>query len=213
MDDTLEKRHNMIINQIKARRIDDESVIKAMLKVPRHKFLPENLQNYAYEDSALGVSSGQTISQPYIVALMTSMIKGDKRKSVLEIGTGTGYQTAILAEIFKEVVTIERIEELYKSAKERLKDMGYNNVECILGDGYEGYPKKGPYDAIIVTAYSPEIPQTLVDQLAIGGKMAIPVGIDSQYLLLVTKDSKGEIKVERNIQVRFVPMIHERSID
>ncbi len=213
MDDTLEKRHSMITNQIKARRIDDESVIKAMMKVPRHKFLPDDLQIYAYEDSALGVSHEQTISQPYIVALMTSMIKGDKSKSVLEIGTGTGYQTAILAEIFKEVVTIERIEELYKSAKERLKDMGYNNVECILGDGYEGYPEKGPYDGIIVTANSPEIPQTLVDQLAIGGKMAIPVGIDSQYLLLVTKDSKGEIKVERNIQVRFVPMIHERIIE
>ena len=207
MDDTEQKRHNMIVHQIKARGIDNQLVIDTMMKIPRHKFVPDYLYECAYDDCALRVSNGQTISQPYIVAMMTSLIDGDKTKHALEIGTGTGYQTAVLAEICKNVVTIERIEELHLLAKARLEEMGYDNIECILGDGFEGYEKKAPYDVILVTACPPEIPQTLINQLAPGGKMVIPAGVESQFIYLVIKDSMGEISLERNIEVRFVSMI------
>lgn len=202
------KRRNMILHQIIPRGVDDEDVIGAMIQVPRHLFVPEDLQDYAYEDCALQTSHGQTISQPYIVALMTSMVKADKTKRALEIGTGTGYQTAILAELCSEVVTIERIEELHLSAKKRLKSLEYRNVKCILGDGYDGYTSKAPYDIILVSACPPDIPGALVDQLALGGRMAIPVGTEYQMLVLVTKELNGEISIERNIGVRFVPMVH-----
>lgn len=209
MDDMIEKRRNMILHQIIARRVDDGAVLDAMMVVPRHLFVPDDLQIYAYDDCALRISHGQTISQPYIVALMSSMVKADKSKRALEIGTGTGYQTAILAELCKEVVTIERIEGLYSSAKKRLEEMGYGNVECVLGDGYLGYPAKAPYDVILVSACPPELPETLVDQLAPNGRMAIPVGADSQFILLVSKDADGVVTIERDIEVRFVSMVHD----
>lgn len=209
MDDYLLKRQNMITHQIKARGILNQIVLDSMMKVPRHLFVPEFLEECAYDDCALKISHGQTISQPYIVALMTSMINPDKNSKALEIGTGTGYQTAILAEICKEVVTIERIEGLHQTAKERLKDLGYDNVKCILGDGYEGYPSQAPYDVILVSASPEEIPEHLVQQLAPGGRMALPVGADSQYLVLVTKDIDGNVTVENFLEVRFVSMIHD----
>ncbi len=209
MDDTIQKRHNMIIHQIKARGILNQKVIDAMMKVPRHLFVPEYLKDYAYDDCALRVSHGQTISQPYIVGLMTSMINPDKNTKALEIGTGTGYQTAILAEICKEVVTIERIETLHQTAKERLGMMGYDNVKCILGDGYKGYLAEAPYDVILVSASPEEIPELLVQQLAPGGRMVVPVGTDSQFLVLVTKDIDGSVSVENYLEVRFVSMIHD----
>ena len=209
MDDTIQKRQHMIEYQIKARGIFDETILKAMMNVPRHKFVPAEIQNLAYEDCALRVSHGQTISQPYIVALMTMMISPDNTMKVLEVGTGTGYQTAILGEICKEVVTIERIEALHLSAKQRLEEMGYDNITCILGDGYKGYAPGAPYDAILVAACPLEIPPVLIEQLAPGGRMAIPVGAGSQYLLLVTKDLNGEITIEKKTEVRFVSMIHD----
>jgi protein-L-isoaspartate(D-aspartate) O-methyltransferase len=199
----------MITHQIKARGIFNQKVLDAMMIVPRHLFVSEFLKDCAYDDCALRVSHGQTISQPYIVALMTSMINPNQNTKALEIGTGTGYQTAILAEICKEVVTIERIEALHQTAKERLKEMGYDNVKCILGDGYEGYPALAPYDVILVSACPEEIPELLVQQLAKGGRMALPVGADSQSLVLVTKDSDGAVTVENYLEVRFVSMIHD----
>lgn len=209
MDDYIQKRHNMIIHQIKGRGIFNQNVLEAMMKVPRHLFVPENLKECAYDDCALRVSHGQTISQPYIVGLMTSMINPDKNTKALEIGTGTGYQTAILAEICKEVVTIERIEALHLSAKERLESMAYDNVKCILGDGYSGYPTEAPFDVILVSACPEEIPDILVQQLAPMGRMALPVGGDRQFLVLVTKDFEGRVEVENYIEVRFVSMIHD----
>ena len=209
MDDITKKRQHMIEYQIKARGIFNETVLKAMMNVPRHKFVPAEIQNLAYEDCALRVSHGQTISQPYIVALMTMMISPDNTMKVLEVGTGTGYQTAILAEICKEVVTIERIEDLHRSAKQRLEEMGYDNIKCILGDGYKGYPPEAPYDGILVAACPSDIPPILIEELAPGGRMAIPVGAGSQYLLLVTKELNGEITIEKKIEVQFVSMIHD----
>lgn len=198
-------RHDMVENQIKARGVKDERVLEALNKVPRHKFVSKKLQSQAYGDEPLPIGQGQTISQPYIVGYMTEQLelRGDER--VLEIGTGSGYQAAILAELCDSVFTIEIIPELSKRAGQVLKELGYRNVELKIGDGYEGWSEKAPFDAIIVTAAPEEIPQPLIDQLAVGGRMIIPVGDLYQELFLVEKTEEG-IKEHRRLPVRFVPM-------
>ncbi|MCM8791715.1 MAG: protein-L-isoaspartate(D-aspartate) O-methyltransferase [Candidatus Omnitrophica bacterium] len=199
-------RKAMVKNQIEKRGIRDKNVLKAMLKVERHKFVPEELKNYAYEDRPLPIGEDQTISQPYIVALMTELLKLDPNDRVLEIGTGSGYQAAILAELVKEVYTIEIIESLAKRAEKLLHDLGYKNIYVKIGDGYLGWPEKAPFDAIIVTCAPKEIPPLLIEQLKEGGKMVVPVGDFFQNLkLVIKKDTK--IIVKDIVPVIFVPMI------
>ena len=187
-----------LVDGIRLRGIRDERVLSALLKVPRHLFVPEELRDRAYVDAPLPIGEGQTISQPYIVALMTEALELDEDSRVLEIGTGSGYQAAILAEIAKEVYTVERIPALLERAKRILEALGYDNIYFKLGDGTLGWEEHAPYDAIIVTAGAPEVPEPLVEQLKVGGRMVIPVGDEfSQRLLRVTKlDSSGKVKIE-----------------
>jgi protein-L-isoaspartate(D-aspartate) O-methyltransferase len=201
------QRKAMVERQIKARGVSDESVLKAMTAVKRHLFVPESLREDAYRDTPLPIGYEQTISQPYIVAFMTEVLELNETDKLLEIGTGSGYQAAVLAEIVSEVYTIELIEELANPAGKRLQALGYKNVTVKCGDGYKGWPRYAPYDAIIVTAAPPEIPQPLIDQLKIGGKMVIPVGVFFQELYLIEKTKAGTVKKEL-IPVRFVPMVH-----
>jgi len=204
------KAEVMVAEQIKARGVKDEKVLQAMGKVPRHRFVPENLIPHAYEDNPLPIGFGQTISQPYIVALMTELLNPEGSDRVLEVGTGSAYQAAVLSEIVDEVYTIEIFEELGTSAKERLEDLGYDNVKVKIADGYYGWPEYAPFDAIIVTCAASHIPPPLIQQLKEGGKMCIPVGsvFWAQNLMLVEKKD-GKI-ISRNIlPVRFVPMLGE----
>lgn len=193
--------------------IRDKRVLEAMGSVPRHRFVPEAWLGQAYADHPLPIGEGQTISQPYIVAIMTEALDLHKDDVVLEVGTGSGYQAAILAEIVSEVYTIEIVPELGKAAAKVLRDLEYKNVHTRIGDGYVGWKEHGPYDAIIVTAAPDHIPQPLVEQLKIGGRMVIPVGAQEevQRLLLLTKQSSGKVQ-ERVIDlVRFVPLTGENT--
>ncbi len=201
-------RQSMVEDQIVRRGVDDPEVVKAMGEVPRHAFVPRHLQEQAYIDSPLSIGSGQTISQPYIVALMTELLELDGDEKVLEIGTGSGYQAAVLARVAREVYTIEIREELGQQAQERLSELGYKNVFMRIGDGYQGWPEEAPFDGIMVTAAPDTVPAPLIDQLKVGGKLVIPVGDFFQDLLVLTKTADG---VERKeiIPVRFVPMIGE----
>jgi len=202
------EQENMVTEQIERRGISDRLVLSAMRKVPRQEFVPDNMKPYAYEDSPLPIGEKQTISQPYIVALMTELqgLKGGEK--VLEIGTGSGYQAAVLAEIAKEVYTIEIIKYLADSADERLQRLGYKNVTVKYGDGYQGWKERAPFDGIIVTAAPDHIPQPLIDQLKIGGKMVIPIGETFQELKLIVKKDK-DITEKSVVPVRFVPMTGE----
>ncbi len=199
-------RHKMVESQIRNRGINNTAVLNAMKTVPRHLFIPENYQDEAYNDYPLPIGYGQTISQPYIVAYMTEAVRPTDSKKVLEIGTGSGYQAAILAEIVDKVYTIEIVPELAKEAAERLKGMGYDNIICKFGDGYKGWPEFAPFDIIVVTAAPEKIPQPLVDQLTEGGRLIIPVGSPGavQELVLLTKKN-GKITTRRLSFVRFVP--------
>ena len=198
----------MVKDQILERGVKDRSVIEAMMAVPRHKFVSENYLNRAYDDSPLPIGYGQTISQPYIVAYMTEILNLTKNSMVLEVGTGSGYQAAILSPIVKQVYTIEIIPELAKSAAVLLKDLGCHNVEAAIGDGYYGWNKHAPFDAIIVTAAAGHIPPPLIEQLKNNGRMVIPVGGSFlvQNLILVTKDKNGNVTTRNLIPVRFVPL-------
>jgi protein-L-isoaspartate(D-aspartate) O-methyltransferase len=200
-----EQRQRMVSEQIKPRGIKNKAVIEAISKVPRHLFVAPSLVNWAYADSPLPIDYGQTISQPYIVAYMTEMAEINPKDKVLEIGTGCGYQAAILSELAQEVYTIEIIPELGKKAYQTLKKLGYNHVHIRIGDGYEGWPENAPYDSILVTAAPEKIPPALVNQLALNGKMVIPVGKFYQEILILTKTNDG-LEKERTIPVRFVPM-------
>lgn len=204
-DDFSKERREMVEQQIRARGITDDKVLKAMRKVPRHLFVPEPQRKFAYADSPLPIGLDQTISQPYIVAYMTEAAKIASGGKVLEIGTGSGYQAAILGEIAKEVYTIEIVPELARQSGSLLKDLGYKNVYAKEGNGYLGWPEHAPFDAIVVTAAPPEVPKALVDQLAVGGIMVIPVGTSYQEMMLITKTKDG-VTEKRTIPVRFVPM-------
>jgi len=201
------QRERMVSVQIKARGITDENVLKAMKKVERHRFVGQQYRRHAYEDYPLPIGEGQTISQPYIVALMTQILNLDDTKKVLEIGSGSGYQTAVLAEICHSVYTIEVIDALGERASKLLADMGYGNIKVKVGDGYQGWEKYSPFDAIIVTCAPTHVPQALKEQLAEGGRMIIPVGEQfAQELVLLTKQ-KGKLMKDAVIPVRFVPMM------
>jgi len=203
-----EKRMKMVDDQIRRRGIRDPRVLAAMEAVPRHRFVPQESAASAYTDGPLSIGFGQTISQPYIVALMTECLDLDSTDSVLEIGTGSGYQAAVLAEIVDHVYTIEIVEPLGREAEERLSDLGYDNVTVRVGDGYLGWPEHAPFDAVIVTAAPPKIPRALVDQLAEGGRMIVPVGEGYQELILIEKARGGKITKRSVAAVRFVPMVH-----
>jgi protein-L-isoaspartate(D-aspartate) O-methyltransferase len=191
----------------------DERVLNAMREVPRDEFVPENLKPFAYENGPLPIGHSQTISQPYIVALMTDLLNPDKNDVILEVGTGSGYQAAILSRLVAKVYSIEFIEELSAAATDRLKSIGYHNIETCVGNGHLGWPEHAPYDGIIVTAAATHIPQPLLEQLKPGGCMAIPVGLPNchQELMLVEKDQSGETQVKSVLGVAFVPLVDERS--
>ncbi len=202
-------RERMVSTQIKGRDVHDPTVLAAMRKVPRHLFVPAEYRKKAYNDYPLPIGEGQTISQPYVVAKMTELLalKGGER--VLEIGTGSGYQAAVLAEIAAEVYTIEIVPELGLSAGKRLKEMGYTNVHVKIGDGYLGWPDAAPFDGIIVTAAPPYVPHPLVEQLKIGALMVLPVGKGHQELVVISRKKDGTYRTKRVFPVRFVPMTGE----
>jgi protein-L-isoaspartate(D-aspartate) O-methyltransferase len=201
-------RERMVETQIRARGVKDPRVLAAMLKVERHLFVTKDLQPSAYLDQPLPIGEGQTISQPYIVALMTELLDLKGEEKVLEVGTGSGYQAAILAELAKEVYTIEIIEKLASSAQKLLHDLGYKNIKVKAGDGYLGWPEAAPFDGIIVTCAPDHIPKPLLDQLKEGGRMVIPVGEYTQELKKIVKRS-GKIETTNVIPVIFVPMTGE----
>ena len=204
-------RKLMVENQIRARGVSDSRVLDALQKVERHRFVPETYRDQAYDDHPLPIGEGQTISQPYIVGLMTSLVNPDSSKTVLEIGTGSGYQAAVLAEICKFVYTIEVIPSLGKNADHLLKDLGYKNIKVKIGDGYKGWKEFAPFDAVVVTCAPSHVPEPLKNQLKEGGKMVIPVGERFiQYLKVLTK-KQGKIVEDSIIPVRFVPMINEKG--
>lgn len=200
-------RERMVETQIKSRGIKDERVLKAMLKVPRHLFVDEALRDQAYGDFPLPIGEGQTISQPYIVALMTEALELKGNERVLEIGTGSGYQTAILAELALWVYTIERFPTLLERAKKVLKELGYKNISFKLDDGTLGWKEAAPFDAIIVTAASPDIPPPLVEQLAEGGRMVIPIGDEFSQTLIKGVKKGGKLHTKALEPVRFVKLV------
>ena len=206
--DWAERRAEMVRSQVEARGVKDEAVLEAMESVPRHRFVPEELSSQAYRDTPLPIGEGQTISQPYIVALMTELLEVGPGSKVLEIGTGSGYQAAVLAAMGVEVFTIEIREGLCQRAAELLADLGYDHAHVRCGDGYGGWPEEAPFDGVIVTAAPERIPEPLFDQLEVGGRMVIPVGPFYQDLKVITRTEEG--RQERSvIPVRFVPMTGE----
>ena len=207
----IQARQQMVSHQIAGRGVRDPNVLKAMQTVPRHAFVPKRLQSRAYDDGPLPIGYDQTISQPYIVAYMTEALGLVANSIVLEIGTGSGYQTTVCAEIVRDVYTIEIVEKLADTAKGRLAELGYQNVTVKAGDGFYGWPEHTPFDAIIGTAAAGHIPEPLIEQLKEGGRMIIPIGERDgvQVLVLMTKDEQGRIHREELLPVRFVPMTGE----
>lgn len=205
-------RERMVERQILARGITDQAVLDAMRRVPRHEFVPEDLRHAAYEDHPLPIGEGQTISQPYIVALMTEVLHLLPGERVLEIGTGSGYQAAVLAELTDQVYTIEILEDLGKRGEETLRRLGYSRVRVKIGDGYLGWEEHAPYDAIVVTCAPDHIPQPLVDQLVEGGRMVIPVGRGYRQELYLVEKKEGQIRQTDIIPVLFVPMTGEHGV-
>lgn len=201
----------MVREQIELRGIRNAEVLRAMRATPRHLFVPAELRPWAYSDQALPIDFGQTISQPYIVALMTELVDAHKTDRALEIGTGSGYQAAVLARLARHVYTIEIVPELAKSAADRLASMGYRNITVRQGDGYLGWPDEAPFERILVTAAPPEIPQALLDQLSAGGRLVAPVGASpwTQELVVIEKTAGGEIRRRSVAAVMFVPMVRE----
>ena len=202
-----EEREMMVEVQLKGRGIKDKRVLEAMGKVPRHRFVEKKFQSTAYADYPLSIGEKQTISQPYMVALMTQCLKLQGDEKVLEVGTGSGYQVAILAELAKEVYSIERIASLARRARKILPELGYPNIRFKVGDGTRGWEKHSPYEGIMVTAGSPDIPQSLVDQLSEGGRMVIPVGGNFSQELVVVRKWKGKVEKKNICGCVFVPLI------
>jgi protein-L-isoaspartate(D-aspartate) O-methyltransferase len=198
----------MIQDQIMARGIRDPRVLEALRKIPRHRFVPPEMQAYAYDDTPLPIGLGQTISQPYVVAFMTEALELKPQDRVLEIGTGSGYQAAVLSLLAREVYSMEIVEPLGREAEARLEQMGYRNVHVRVGNGYRGWPEAAPFDAIIVTAAPPDVLPALLEQLRVGGRMLVPVGRYAQDLLRLRRTAKG-IERENLLPVRFVPMVEE----
>ncbi len=206
-----ELRHKMVETQIVARGVKDERVLKAMRDVPRHLFVPERSRGSAYRDCPLAIGYGQTISQPYIVALMTELLKPKEDHAALEVGTGSGYQAAVLGQIVQSVYTIEIIPPLGNAAENRIKEIGYKNIHVKIADGYFGWEEHAPFDCVIVTAASDHVPPPLIAQLKKGGRMVIPVGhpFQVQHLMLVTKSMEGKIQMRDILPVSFVPFLRE----
>jgi protein-L-isoaspartate(D-aspartate) O-methyltransferase len=205
-----EARAAMVEQQIRQRDVRDPAVLAAFSRVPRHLFVPEALRTEAYADRPLPIGEGQTITQPYVAAMMTSLLGLGPGSRVLEVGTGSGYQAAVLAEIAAEVYTVEIREAPGKNAARLLADLGYRNVQVRIGDGYRGWPEKAPFDAIVVTAAPPRVPAPLVEQLAVGGRLVVPVGGVFQDLLVITKTKQG-VETREVIPVRLAPMAGEAS--
>lgn len=199
------RRRDMVATQIRARGINDPAVLTAMEKVQRHRFVLEGDIEYTYADTPISIGLGQTISQPYIVAFMTEAMKVRPTDKVLEIGTGSGYQAAVLGELAREVYTIEIVPQLAERSTRLLKELGYQNVHVRAGDGYAGWPEQAPFDAVMVTAAPDHVPQPLVDQLKPGGRLVIPVGKENQELLVMAKTADG-LREEGRLPVRFVPL-------
>jgi len=204
-DELKVERQRMVEEQIEARGIRSDAVLKAMRKVPRHRFVPAPIAHLAYRDQPLSIGFNQTISQPFIVAYMTEAAEISMKEKVLEIGSGSGYQAAVLGELAKEVYTIEIIPELGERARQKLEEIGYKNVYVRIGNGYEGWVEHAPYDAIVVTAAPDQVPQALIDQLALNGRLVIPVGTTNQEMMVIRRTRNGLIK-RKTIPVRFVPM-------
>lgn len=200
-------REQMVKNHMESRGVRDQRVLAVMRATPRHLFVPEALRSHAYDDSPLPIGYGQTISQPYIVASMSDMLGLQPAHHVLEIGTGSGYQTAVLAQLAGEVYSIEIVEPLVRRSADLLRQLGYRNVTVRHGDGYLGWPDKAPFDRIILTASPPEIPQALIDQLKPGGRLIAPEGREWQELVIVEKDSRGRVSRRTAYPVMFVPMV------
>jgi len=205
------QRQRMVEQQLKARGIKDQRVLAAMAKMPREEFVPADERIDAYEDGPLPIDYGQTISQPYIVAFMTEQLRPKATDRVLEIGSGSGYQAAILAELVTDVYTIEIIEPLAKSAEATMQRLGYKNVHIKVGDGYQGWPEEAPFDAVIVTCAPENVPQPLIDQLQNGGRMVIPVGERFAQQLYLLEKKNGRLKESATLPVRFVPMQREKK--
>ena len=206
--ETRAARERMVQEQIVARGIRDPRLLEVLRKIPRHRFVPLEMQPVAYEDTALPIGLGQTISQPYVVAFMTEALELKPQDRVLEIGTGSGYQAAVLSLLVREVYSMEIVERLGKEAEARLKEMGYNNVRVRIGNGYRGWPEAAPFDAIIVTAAPEDVPPALIEQLRVGGRMVVPVGRYEQDLIRIRRVPKG-LEREKLLPVRFVPMVGE----
>jgi protein-L-isoaspartate(D-aspartate) O-methyltransferase len=202
----MEARARMVAEQIKARGVRDPRVLDALIRVPRELFIPDDSRSGAYDDRPIPIGYGQTISQPYIVAYMTEALKVEPSHRVLEIGTGGGYQTAVLAELAGEVYSIERISALAERARSTLESLGYANVHVRVGDGYAGWPEHAPFDRILAAAAPPGIPPALLEQLAEGGILVIPVGVDNQELRVLQKH-ENRLELLSTLAVRFVPMI------
>lgn len=202
-------RNRMVDSQIAARGVDDPKVLAALRKVERHRFVPQAYRAQSYDDHPLPIGHAQTISQPYIVGLMTQLADLEPTDRVLEVGTGSGYQAAVLAELVEKVFTIEIVRPLGEEARNRLGELGYDNVEVRIGDGYGGWPEQAPFDAILVTAAPERVPQPLVDQLREGGRLVLPVGPAGNQELQVLEQTASGLKTRRSIPVRFVPMTGE----
>ena len=201
----------MVENQLRQRGITDVRVLDAMGTIPRHLFVNEDLQDEAYMDGPLPIGFGQTISQPYIVAYMTEILKLEQQHSVLEVGTGCGYQAAVLSSLAQKVISLERIKELAVSSRKQLQELGFANVDVINANGWNGYQKGAPYDRIIVTAGAKKVPEALIDQLANSGIMVIPVGkiMFSQTLRIISKDNNGNVIKKKSLPVRFVRLVNK----
>ena len=206
---TSARTRQRLIDRLREQGINDEAVLSALFDTPRHLFLDEALRHRAYENTPLSIGHHQTISQPYIVALMTQLVKASDPgvKRVLDIGTGCGYQAAVLSQLVDWVFTVERIEALSFSARERLQALGYKNISYLCGDGYQGWQRKAPFDAIVVAAAPPSVPEALKQQLAIGGRLVIPVGDDENQVLRLIRRTKSGFEEQIREAVKFVPLI------